>query len=50
MSTIFSSSLGKQAWANRVDPDQMPQNIMASGQILHHLTLIQQLLDTSTGS
>ena len=30
-----------QAWANSVDPDQMPQNA-ASGQGLHCLQLIQQ--------
>ena len=36
-----------QAWANCVDPDQMPQNV-ASDQGLHCLPLIHQILDTST--
>ena len=30
-----------RAWANYVDPDQMPQNV-ASDQGLHFLPLIQQ--------
>ena len=33
----------RQAWANCVDPDQMPQNAV-SDQGLHCLPLIQQLL------
>ena len=31
----------RQAWANGVDPDQMPQNV-ASDQGLHRLPLVQQ--------
>ena len=41
--------LDRQAWANTVDPDEMPQNV-ASHQGLHCLPLIQQLLDTTSGS
>ena len=33
-----------QAWANSVDPDEMPQNVV-SHQGLHCLPLIQQFLD-----
>ena len=39
----------KQAWANRVCPDQTPQNA-ASGQGIHCLPLIQQSLGTSKSS
>ena len=40
----------RQAWANSVDPDQMPQNV-ASDQGLQCLPLIQHnFLDTSTRS
>ena len=39
----------RQALANSVDPDEMPQN-EASHQDLHCLLLIQQLLDTTSGS
>ena len=38
-----------QTGLSSVDPDQMPQNV-ASDQGLYCLPLIQQLLDTSTGS
>ena len=41
--------LDKQAGANSVDPDEMPQNV-ASHQGLHSLPLIQQFLDTTSGS
>ena len=37
----------RQAWANSVDADEMPQNA-ASHQGLHSLPLIQQFLDTTT--
>ena len=46
---IYSKYLDRQAWANCVNPDQMPQNV-ASDQDLHCLPLIHHLLDTSTGS
>ena len=39
----------RQAWANSEDPDEMPQNA-ASHQGLHCLPLIQQILDTTSGS
>ena len=38
-----------QAWANSVDPDQMPQNA-ESDQGLHCLPLIQQYFKTLVGS
>ena len=38
--------LVKHAWANSVDPDEMPQNA-ASHQGLHCLPLIQLFLDTT---
>ena len=38
----------KQAWANSVDPDQMPQ-IVVSDQDWHCLPLIQHFLDKLTG-
>ena len=41
--------MARQAWANSVDPDEMPQNA-ASHQGLHCLPLIQLLLDTTMGS
>ena len=34
----------RQAWANSVDPDQMPQNV-ASDQGLYCLPFIEQFLD-----
>ena len=40
---------GIQAWANSVDPDQMPQNV-ASDLGLHCLPIIQQFWGMSTGS
>ena len=39
----------RQAWANSVDPDEMPQNVV-SHLGLHCLPLIQQFLDTTLGS
>ena len=39
----------RQAWANSVDPDEMPQDA-ASHQGLHCLPLIQQFLDTTVVS
>ena len=42
----LSQIFGKQAWANSVDQDQMPQNA-ASDLGLHCLPLIQQYLDKS---
>ena len=39
----------RQAWANSIDPDEMPQNA-ASHVGLHCLPLIQQFLDTPSGS
>ena len=43
---IYHVYLGRQAWANSVDPDETLQN-PASHQGLHYLPLIQQSLDTS---
>ena len=39
----------RQAWANSLDPDETPQNA-ASHLGLYCLPLIQQFLDTSSGS
>ena len=44
---IYSMYWDRQARANSVDPDQMPQNV-ASDQSLHCLPLIQQFLHVST--
>ena len=41
--------LDRKAWANSVDPDDMPQNV-ASHQGLKCLPLIQQFLNTTSGS
>ena len=46
---IYRMYSDRQAWANSVDPDKMPQK-MASHQGLHCLLLIQQFLDTTSGS
>ena len=46
---IYRMYLNRQAWANSVDPDEMPQNA-PSHQGLHCLPLIQQFLDTTLGS
>ena len=39
----------RQSWANTLDPDEMPQKAV-SHQGLHCLPLIQQFLDTTSGS
>ena len=39
----------RQAWANNLDPDETPQ-VAASHLGLHCLPLIQQFLDTASGS
>ena len=39
----------RQAWTNSVEPDVMPQTV-ASHQGLHGLLLIQQFLDTISGT
>ena len=46
---IYRMYLEGQAWANSVDPDETPQNV-ASHQGLHCLPLIQQFIDTASGS
>ena len=46
---IYHMYLERQAYANSVDPDEMPQNV-ASHLDLHCLLLIQQYLDTTLGS
>ena len=46
---IYHKYLDRQAWANSVDPDEMLQNA-ASHQDLHCLSLIQQILDTTSGN
>ena len=48
MYTIYRKYLDRQAWANSVDPDEMPQNV-ASHQSLHCNTY-SSILDTLTGS
>ena len=45
---IHPKYLDRQAWANCVDPDQMPWNV-TSQQGLQSLPVIQQFLDKSTG-
>ena len=48
--TIFTLSfLDKHAWANNVDPDQMPKNV-ASDLSLHCLPLMDQYLDSLAGT
>ena len=44
--TMYSD---RHAWANSVDPDETPQNA-ASHQGLHCLLIVQQFLDTTSGS
>ena len=46
---LYPKYFDRQAEANSVDPDQMPQNV-ASDLGLHCLPFIQQLLDTSAVS
>ena len=46
---IYPEYLGRQAWVNSVDPDQMLQNA-ASDLGLHCLPSIQQVSDTSKSS
>ena len=46
-STIFTPNWGRHTWANHVDQDETLQNA-AVDQILHCLSLIQQVLDTAT--
>ena len=46
---IYHMYLDRQAWANSVDPYEMPQNA-ASHQGLYCLLLVQQFLDTISGS
>ena len=46
---IYQLYSDRQTWANSVDPDEMLQNA-ASHQGLHCLPLIQQFLDTTSGS
>ena len=46
---IYHKYSDRQAWANSIEPDEMPQNA-ASHLGLHWLPLIQQFLDTTSGS
>ena len=46
---IYHMYSDRQAWANSLDPDETPQNA-ASHLGLHCLPLIQQFLDTTSGS
>ena len=46
---IYHTYSDWQAWTNSADPDETPQNV-ASHQGLHCLPLIQQFLDTTSGS
>ena len=46
---LLSLGICLWAWANSVDPDEMLQNA-ASHQGLHCLPIIQQFLDTTSGS
>ena len=46
---IYHIYSDRQAWANGIDPDEMLQNA-ASHLGLHCLPLIQQFLDTTSGS
>ena len=47
--SIYHMYSDRQAWANSIDPDETPQNA-ASHLGLHCLPLIQQFLDTTSGS
>ena len=49
MYRIYHIYSDRQAWANSIDPDETPQNA-ASHLGLHCLPLIQQFLDTTSGS
>ena len=49
LSTVFNLYSDRQARANSVDSDEMPQNAM-SHHGLHCLPLIQQFLHTTSGS
>ena len=44
---IYCKYSDRQAWANSVHPDEMPQNV-ASHQGLHCLPLIQKFIDTTS--
>ena len=46
---IYHMYSDRQAWANSLDPEETPQNA-ASRLGLHCLPLIQQFLDTTSGS
>ena len=46
---IYHMSLDRPAWASSIDPDETPQKA-ASHLGLHCLPLIQQFLDTTSGS
>ena len=46
---IYHMYSDRQACANSIDPDETPQNV-ASHLGLHCLPLIQQFLDTTSGS
>ena len=46
---IYHMYFNWQAWSNSVDPDETPQNA-ATHQSLHCLPLVQQFLDTTSGS
>ena len=46
---IYHMYSDRQGWANSIDPDETPQNT-ASHLGLHCLPLIQQFLDTTSGS
>ena len=46
---IYHMYTDRQASANSVDPDEMPQKA-ASHQDLHCLRLVQQFLETTSGS
>ena len=45
---IYPTYLDRQAWANNVEPDQIPQDVI-SNQGLHCLQFIQQVLERSSG-
>ena len=44
--SIYIMYLDRQAWANSVDPYEMPQNVV-SHQGLHCLPLVQHVLETT---
>ena len=48
--SFYPKNYDRQAWANSVDPDQMPRNAASDKRLYFCVPLSQQILDTSEGS